>query len=153
MAPRMRLLRAWLLTAVIDGLFSSVLTVLYGRTVIRLFQGIAATAFGADMLEGGLSSAFLGLAMHFSVAFTWSAVLLVLITRVPPLSRVLGGPNGVIKVAAVYGPMIWMVMSLIVIPALTKQAPTITYRWWIQFFGHIPFVATPIAWSLRPRPR
>ena len=75
----MRLLRAGLLTAIVDGLFSSVLTVLYGRTVVRLFQGIAATAFGAGMFEGGLPTALLGLTMHFSVAFTWSAVFLLLV--------------------------------------------------------------------------
>lgn len=150
---RMRLLRAGLLCGLIDGLFSSVLTVLYGRTVIRLFQGIAATAFGAGMLERGTQAALLGLAMHFTVAFTWSAVLLLLITQVPSLARVLSEPYGVIKVAAVYGPMVWVVMSMIVIPLLTKQPPPITYRWWIQFFGHIPFVATPIAWSLKPARR
>ena len=147
---RMRLLRAALLCGLIDGLFSSVLTVLYGRTVIRLFQGIAATAFGTEMLERGTPAALLGLAMHFSVAFTWSAVLLLLITRMRWLSRVLAGPYGVIKVAAVYGPMVWTIMSMVVIPLLTRQPPSITYRWWIQFFGHIPFVATPIAWSLKP---
>jgi hypothetical protein len=37
----------------------------------------------------------------------------------------------------------WMTMSLVVIPLLA-QRPPITYRWWIQFFGHIPFVALPI---------
>jgi uncharacterized membrane protein YagU involved in acid resistance len=104
------------------------------------------------MLEGGLPAALLGLAIHLCVTFTWSALLLLLITRVPSLARVLSEPFGVIKVAAVYGPVIWVVMSMIVIPLLTKQAPSITYRWWIQFFGHIPFVATPIAWSLKPAP-
>jgi hypothetical protein len=147
----MRLLRAGLLTAIVDGLFSSVLTVLYGRTIVRLFQGIAATAFGAGMFEGGLPTALLGLAMHVSVAFTWSAVCLLLVTRLPFISRVLGTPWGVLKVAAIYGPAIWLFMSLVVIPLGTKQPPSITYRWWIQFFGHIPFVATPMVWSLRPR--
>ncbi|HEY5546895.1 MAG TPA: hypothetical protein VIK50_12660 [Gemmatimonadaceae bacterium] len=43
--------------------------------------------------------------------------------------------------------------SLVVIPLGTKQPPSITYRWWIQFFGHIPFVASPIVWSLKPARR
>jgi hypothetical protein len=25
------------------------------------------------------------------------------------------------------------------------RPPTFTYRWWVQFFGHIPFVPVPIA--------
>lgn len=55
---------------------------------------------------------------------------------------------GVFKVAALYGPAIWMVMSLVVIPLLVHRPPSITYRWWVQFFGHIPFVALPIVASV-----
>jgi hypothetical protein len=40
-------------------------------------------------------------------------------------------------------------MSLIVIPALTGRAPSITSRWWTQFFGHMIFVGLPIAATLR----
>ena len=48
-----RLLRAWLLTSVSDAIFSSVLSaVFYGSTVGRLWQGVAATAFGADRFNG-----------------------------------------------------------------------------------------------------
>jgi len=62
--------------------------------------------------------------------------------------RVLDSPMGPLKVAAVYGPLIWMTMSLIVIPLLTQRAPsmaTFSVRWWIQWVGHAPFVALPIA--------
>jgi hypothetical protein len=31
-----------------------------------------------------------------------------------------------------------------VIPLLVHRPPTINFRWWVQFFGHIPFVAVPI---------
>jgi hypothetical protein len=40
-----------------------------------------------------------------------------------------------------------MVMSLAVIPILLHRPPTINYRWWIQWFGHIPFVGIPIVAS------
>jgi hypothetical protein len=40
-----------------------------------------------------------------------------------------------------------MVMSLAVIPILVHRPPAITYRWWIQWFGHIPFVGIPIVAS------
>jgi uncharacterized membrane protein YagU involved in acid resistance len=55
---------------------------------------------------------------------------------------------GVLKVAALYGPVIWMVMSLALIPLMTHRPPSITYRWWIQFFGHILFVAFPMIWAI-----
>ena len=35
-------------------------------------------------------------------------------------------------------------MSLVVIPLLLHRPPSFTIRWWVQFFGHIPFVALPI---------
>jgi hypothetical protein len=59
-------------------------------------------------------------------------------------------PRGVAAVAAIYGPLIWMVMSLAVIPFLTKRPPVINVRCWIQFFGHIPFVALPIVSMIGP---
>jgi hypothetical protein len=47
-----------------------------------------------------------------------------------------------------------MVMSLAVIPLLVHRPPAINFRWWVQFFGHIPFVALPIAASIgRPKSR
>ena len=56
-----RLIRAWLLTAVTDGLFSSVLNAfVYGSTVIALWQGVGTTAFGANAFGGGSSQAVFG---------------------------------------------------------------------------------------------
>jgi uncharacterized membrane protein YagU involved in acid resistance len=71
--------------------------------------------------------------------------------RLPFVRRVLASPHGVLKVAAVYGPCIWLMMSLVVIPLLTHRPPTLTYRWWIQLVGHFPFVGLPMVWaSSRP---
>ncbi len=140
-----RLLRAGLLTAVVDGLFSSTLSVAaYGSTVSRLFQGVASVLLGADAFGGGLRTAVIGVLMHVLVAFTWSAVYLFLVWRWAWIRGLLSSPYGVLKVAALYGPFIWMVMSLVVIPILAHRPPTITVRWWIQWFGHIFFVGIPI---------
>ena len=144
-----RLLRAGLLTALIDGTFSGVLSAFfYNSTVARLFQGVASTLMGPRALEGGLHTAMIGVFMHIGVAFGWSTVFLLLADRLGFIQSVLRSPNGILKVAAVYGPIIWMVMSLIVIPTLRHTPITINYRWWVQFFGHIPFVALPIVWSI-----
>ena len=140
-----RLLRAGLLTAVVDGLFSSTLSVAaYGSTVSRLFQGVASVLLGADAFNGGLRTAVIGVLMHVLVAFTWSAVYLFLVLRSKWIRGLLSSPFGVLKVAALYGPFIWMVMSLVVIPILAHRPPTINVRWWIQWFGHIVFVGIPI---------
>jgi hypothetical protein len=144
-----RLLRAGLLTGLVDGLFSSVLvSVFYGSTVTRLWQGVASTLVGPSAFEGGLRMAALGVLMHFGVAFGWSAVFLVLFGHFAGIRRVAGSKLGALKVAAMYGPLVWLVMSLMVIPLLTHRAPTLTYRWWVQLIGHVPFVALPIVWSM-----
>lgn len=71
-------MRAWLpplliagsLTALVDGVFSSVLSaVFYGSTVQRLFQGVAATLLGPGALTGGTRTALIGVLMHVGVAF------------------------------------------------------------------------------------
>jgi hypothetical protein len=140
-----RLVRAGLLTGVVDGLFSSILNVVaYRSTVSRPFQGVASVLLGPEAFNGGLRTVAVGVLMHFGVAFAWSAVFLFLVLRSRRVRGVLASRYGVIKIAALYGPFIWMVMSLAVIPILLHRPPTITYRWWIQWFGHIPFVGIPI---------
>jgi hypothetical protein len=154
-----RLVRAWLTTAVCDGIFSSVLvTVFYGSTFARLWQGVASVPLGPKALEGGTQTVLVGLLIHFSVALTWSSVFLVIWMRSGALQRVASTLRGALAVACVYGPCIWMVMSLVLIPTFTHKPPTINYRWWVQFFGHIPFVAFPIVatigrWRIGPMPR
>lgn len=149
-----RLMRAGLATAISDGLFSSVLVaVFYHSTVTRLWQGVAGTLIGMSALDGGMPTALLGVAMHVGVAFGWSAVFLFVVLRAAWIRRLLASPLGPLKVAALYGPCIWMVMSLAVIPLLVHRAPTVNFRWWVQWVGHIPFVALPMTATIAMRRR
>lgn len=144
-----RVVRAGFLTGLTDGAFSSVLSVVfYDSTVVRLFQGVASTLLGPDAVNGGTKVAALGLLMHFGVAFGWSAVFSALMLRSHRIRRLLAAPFGVIKVASAYGPFIWLVMSLAVIPLLTQRPPAVNARWWIQLVGHFPFVGIPIVASI-----
>ena len=90
--------------------------------------------------------AAVGVLMHFGVALGWSAVFWVLFNPSSWIRGLLRSRYGALKVAALYGPFIWMVMSLVVIPLLLHRPPTITGRWWVQLIGHIPFVGLPIVW-------
>jgi len=82
--------------------------------------------------------------MHASVALTWTTVFLVLALLSPRLRRIVASPAGILAVATVYGPAIWIVMSFVVIPRFTGRPPTVNFRWWVQLVAHIPFVAIPI---------
>jgi hypothetical protein len=85
-----RIVVAGVLTGVIDGLFSSVLSaVFYGSTVTRLFQGVAATLLGPNAVDGGVRTALIGVAMHFGVALGWSAVFAFLVSQFEWLRRTL----------------------------------------------------------------
>lgn len=144
------LVRAGLLTAISDFLFACFLSiVVYNSTFARLWQGVASVPLGRSALEGGTRTVAIGILLHFTVAFTWSAVFLFLIMRSAKVPRVLASPYGVLKIAVLYGPFIWMFMSMVLIPLFTHRPPNITIRWWVQLLGHIPFVATPMLWAIR----
>ncbi len=135
-----RLIAAGLATALTDGLFACVLAKgFYGSTITRLWQNVASVLLGPSALEGGTRTALIGVLMHIGVAFAWSAVFLLLVTYFPRLRH-----GGIVKVAAIYGPFVWLVMSLVVIPLLVHRPPNITIRWWIQLVGHVFFVGLPI---------
>src|SRR5262249_38311916 len=119
-------LLAGLLTGVTDGLFSSVLSVaFYNSAVQRLWQGVASVLLGPSALQGGTPTELIGIAIHFGVAFTWS-ILFRLALYMSWLRELLNSPMGALKVAALFGPLIWMAMSLVVIPLFTHRPPAIT---------------------------
>jgi hypothetical protein len=146
-----RLLLAGTLTAVSDGLFATVQSVFfYKSTFARLWQGVASVLLGPSAIGAGTRTVVIGLLMHVLVAFTWSAIFIFVVLRWGAVRRVLRSPYGVVKVAAVYGPFIWMAMSLVVIPTLVHRPPNVSLRWLYQLVGHFPFVGLPmVAMSAR----
>ncbi len=147
-SPVTRLVRAGLATAVVDCLWAWALALAYGSSFARVWQGVASTLLGRGALDGGTRTVLIGLAMHLGVAFGWSTVFLLLYLRSAGLRRRLATRAGILQVAAVYGPLIWIVMSLVVVPFLVHRPPNITYRWFIQLAGHVPFVGVPIVASV-----
>jgi beta-ketoacyl synthase-like protein len=142
----LRLLLAGLVTGVVDGSFASVQSFFYDSTPERVFQGVASTLLGPSALDGGARTAAIGVLMHFGVALGWSAVFLLLYESLPRLRSLVQSPLGPLKVASVYGPFIWLVMSLVVIPLLVHHLSPTAFkpRWWVQLIGHIFFVGLPI---------
>jgi len=87
--------------------------------------------------------------MHIGVAVGWSAVFLFVVAPLPWVRAVMESRHGVLKVAALFGPTVWMTMSLAVIPLLVHRPPMIGLRWWIQLVGHVFFVGLPIVATVR----
>ena len=143
-------LATWLVTAAWDFVCASLLGILaYGSTFNRFWQGVASVPFGPRVFEMGARGVAAGLALHLFVAFVWSAAFILALTRSFALRRTVARFGGALAVAAVYGPVIWLVMSLVVIPAATGRAPAFGFRWWVQIVAHVPFVALPLVFTAR----
>jgi uncharacterized membrane protein YagU involved in acid resistance len=140
-------------TAIADGIFAVGLNVgIYDATFARLWQGVASTLLGRAAFDGGMRTTMIGLLMHLGVALGWSALFIGVVERFERVREVLRSPHGVLKMGAVYGPFIWIMMSMVVIPLVMQRAPApITVRWWVLLIGHIPFVGWPLVWAARSR--
>jgi hypothetical protein len=144
------ILVTWLVTAAWDFVCASMLSVFaYGSTFSRLWQGVAATVLGPSALTMGSGGVAVGLGLHLLVALTWSAAFVLAVAGSAALRRALVRPVTAIVVATLYGPLIWVVMSLIVIPLATGRPAAFGFRWWVQVFAHVPFVSLPLVFTAR----
>jgi hypothetical protein len=139
-----RLLRAWLLLAVIDFVWAIALSLAYGRPAMSAFRGVATVALAPAWMPEMAPSAMLGVALHFGVALAWATVYLVLQHRSRWRARVSATRRGQAAIAIVYGPFIWIVMSALVIPMMTGDAVILSTRWVVQLVGHVFFVGMPV---------
>ena len=144
------LLPVWLVTAAWDFVCASALGALaYQTPVARLWRGVASTLLGPPALEGGGGAFAVGVALHLAVAFTWSALFVAAVLLSPPLRRTIETKRGALAVAVAYGPLIWLAMSLVVIPLATGRPPRFGFRWWVQVVAHVPFVTLPLVFMAR----
>ena len=144
------IVRAGIATGLSDFAWACVLSIaVYGSTFAKLWQGVASVPLGKAALDGGTRMVFAGIAIHFAVAFAWSTVLVALFRFVPALRDAMSAPIGAVIVALCYGPLIWVAMSLAVIPALTLRPVPVNTRWWIQLAGHFLFVGLPMVMAMR----
>ena len=71
--------------AVVDFIWAVVLTKLYGRPAMSVWNGVASAAFGPDMLTAGWKGVAIGIAMHCTVATTWSTIFVTAETKLKSL--------------------------------------------------------------------
>jgi len=116
----------------------------FGMQPVRLLQGIAGGLLGPRTFDGGLSTALLGLACHFFIAFSAAAVYVAVGRSVPALLEhaFLSGP--------LYGIAVYFFMNRVVVQlsAATKY-PFSVKMMLIGVVIHIFCVGTPIALAAR----
>ena len=130
------IIRAGLLTTVLDGIFAGILNTAWHGTFLGEFQLIASTVLGPPAMHEGWRSMLFGLAMHATIAFTWSTVFALLVVRFRGVQSVVARRGGVLLAAVGYGTFIWLVMSFAVIPALVHRPPTLGIHWVELLLGH-----------------
>ena len=148
-------LRAVLLTSLLVGLADYVIgfgifVVGLGRPVLGVLQHPAAGLLGPAAYRGGLATALLGTALHFTIAIGWAAVFALLYRVSPALRRAIATPVGLGLAAILAGAIIWLAMNNVVMP-LSRIRPYAlgSDLFWMILLGHIPFVGLPLVWGIR----
>jgi hypothetical protein len=106
----------------------------------RVLQGVASGALGPAAFDGGSSTAAVGLTCHYFIAFVWAAIYWIVSRRWPMLvsQPILWG--------ALYGIVVHLIMSRIVLPLSRLRRPFSWKAWLMQIPIHMVCVGIAIAW-------
>ena len=141
-----------LICGVLDISSAVIIALVNKGSPIRMLQGIAGAVLGPVTFEGGFATAALGLAMHFGVAFTATAVFYGLGRRIPAMVE-WAVPSGLL-----YGVVWLLVMYRGAIPLAAALRPLylsnvvkrpLPALWPVPFFVHMFCVGLPIALAVR----
>ena len=152
-SARQAIFTGWLLCAVLD-ITAACVQAWYqaGRTPSAVLKGVASGLWGRGALDRGPGMAAIGLAMHFTVALTWTLVFYALSRRIALLRKA-----PLLIVGPLYGALVFSVMNYATLPFLSwlrsfylATAP----RWpgsmaWTQLWIHLVCVGLPIVWGVR----
>jgi hypothetical protein len=116
----------------------------FGLKPVPLLQGIAAGLLGPRAFQGGASTALLGLACHFTVAFLAAATFV-------GITRFWSFPVQHFIVAGIlYGPIVYFFMQLVVLPlSNARHFPFSLKMMIIGLIIHVICVGLPIAIAAR----
>ena len=133
-----------LVVGAIDALYAIVFWVPRGGRPIRIFQSIAAGLLGPAAFEGGASTAALGVALHFFIAFSIVAVYWWIGRRVPLLFR------RFLVCGAVYGLGVYLVMNYVVVPLSAAKQGRFLLSWVVwSIIVHVLLIGIPAAFFAR----
>ena len=116
----------------------------YGMSPLVIYQFVASGLLGKAAYTGGAASAFLGLGVHFLVAFTSATVFVLASERFPGLRR------GAVGWGLAFGVGVFAVMNFLVIPlsrigASVPSFPVVANG----LLAHAFLVGLPIALAAR----
>lgn len=134
-------LSAWVVAGTLDILDAVVLSLVNGKSPIRMLQGIASAIYGKAAGDGGMATAAFGLGLHFAIMAVMVLVFVLAASRVAALTRrpLIWG--------LLYGLGLYVVMNWIVLPLRWPGAgglakPDVLIN---QLFAHLVLVGLPIS--------
>lgn len=117
MSPRRALLLGALTVGVLDILDAFVFFGFRGVPPLRILQAIASGVLGREAAaDGGLTTAALGLLLHFFIAFVIVLVFYLVSRKVPVLTQ------HPLIAGALYGVAVYFIMTLVVVPSSAIHA-------------------------------
>lgn len=105
----------------------------------RVLRFIASGLIGTKAFSGPQSIILLGLALHFVIAFCWTAIFFLLY---PKFSRIV---RSKILQAILCGMIVWVIMNLVVLPA--SRVPASDFRWSVMLKAML-ILTIAIGWPL-----
>lgn len=152
------ILAGGLACGVLDITSAIVISIANGGSPVHMLQGIAGALLGPVSFEYGAATAALGLAMHFGVAFTATAIFYWLSRRIPAMvdwpvpSGIL---FGVVWLLVMYRGVIPLTIALrtLYLDNVKRSLPAL---WPLPLLVHMTCVGLPIALAVRrfgPWPR
>jgi len=142
-----RIVTAGLAGGAVDFVYASSAGAIAGRSVVRVWQGVAGGWLGKAALDGGLASFALGVVTHFGIATAMAAAYVLVVRRIPVVAR------RPLLTAPFYGLILYRVMYHLVLPL---RWPEVFPRWKgfesvLDVLAHVG-VALAIAWvTFRPQ--
>lgn len=128
MKPLNTVLKPLFLTVLLAGTLDGLAAVIMycaktGKDPMNVFRYVASGVFGSDAFAGGTTMAIWGIVFHFIIALGWTVLFSVFALRVSMLTKhwPLSG--------VVYGLVVWLAMSQIVVPLSRVPAGTGSADW------------------------
>jgi len=134
-----------LVVGVLDGLFAAASTLVRGGNPVRAFQFITAGLTGSAAFEGGATTFFTGLLIHFFIALTVATIYYAASLKLPILIR------RAILCGLLYGAAVYLVMYYIVMPlSAAPKLPAFSLNMFLKdIIGHALLVGLPVAMITR----
>ncbi len=149
-----RVLVAGATVAVCDALFAMAFSWYFSGTFApgSVWRGVARNVLGSSAMDGGAPAVALGLAIHVTVAYGWTALYALLYRRSAALRRFTASTPRAVAMGVAWGALVWLVMRLVVIPLGRVGWTPIVWRTFIpMWICHMVVVGQPIALLVRPR--